>query len=163
VSLDGQFIDPARRWHGTIAASLHISHRVTGQAAGSGHFREDTMRLRLPPLLALGLAAGLASGTASAQGGPFDNETTAELARLCASPVATERDFCFGFMLGAGQFYTEMLRAEVIQPLACPDPVPTIDAMRAAFVDWVAANPEAGESRAVDGMMQAAANIWPCN
>ena len=121
------------------------------------------MRLRLLPVLALGLAVPLASGTAIAQNGPFDNETTAELARLCASPVATERDFCFGFILGAGQFYTEMLRADVIQPLACPDPVPTIEEMRLGFIDWVSANPEAGETRAVDGMMQAAAEAWPCN
>jgi hypothetical protein len=121
------------------------------------------MRLRLLPLLALGFAGSLASGAVMAQNGPFDNETTAELARLCASPVPTERDFCFGFMLGAGQFYTEMLRADVIRPLACPDPVPTIEEMRLGFIDWVAANPEAGETRAVDGMMQAAADAWPCN
>lgn len=121
------------------------------------------MRLRHLPLLALGLAASLASGAAMAQNGPFDNETTAELARLCASTVATERDFCFAFMLGAGQFYTEMLRAAVIQPLACPDPVPTIEEMRLGFIDWASTHPEAGETRAVDGMMQAAAEAWPCN
>lgn len=121
------------------------------------------MRLRLLPLPVLGLAGWLVSGAAIAQNGPFDNETTAELARLCASPVATERDFCFGFMLGAGQFYTEMLRAGVMRPLACPDPVPTIEAMRLGFIDWAAAHPEAGETRAVDGLLQAAAEAWPCN
>ncbi len=121
------------------------------------------MRFRVLPLAALGLAGGLAGSVAMAQDGPFDNETTAELGRLCASPSLTDRDFCFGFLLGAGQFYTEMLRAEVIQPLACPDPVPTIDELRMAFVEWAAANPEAGETRAVDGMMRAAAETWPCS
>ena len=121
------------------------------------------MRRRFLPLLAVGLAGALASGAANAEDGPFDQETTAELARLCASTVATERDFCFGFMLGAGQFYTEMLRADVIRPLACPDPVPTIEAMRLGFIDWAGANPEAGDTRAVDGLMQAAAEAWPCN
>jgi hypothetical protein len=78
--------------------------------------------------------------------------------------VPTDSHFCYGFMIGAGQMYTEILRAELIQPLACPDPAPTHrrDA-NVAFIDWVAANPEAGETRAVDGMMQAAADIWPCN
>lgn len=121
------------------------------------------MRFRLLALVAIGLAGGASGSAAVAQNGPFDQETTAELARLCASPAATDRDFCFGFMLGAGQFYTEMLRAEVIRPLACPDPVPTIEAMRQGFIDWVAANPEAGETRAVDGMMRAAAETWPCS
>ena len=121
------------------------------------------MRLRLLALLALGLAAGSAGGPAMAQGSPFDKETTAELGRLCASTVATERDFCFGFMLGVGQFYTEMLRADVIRPLACPDPVPTIEEMRVSFIDWVDANPDAGETRAVDGLLQAAAEAWPCS
>ena len=121
------------------------------------------MRLRALPFLALGLAGALASAAGAAENGPFDQETTAELARLCASTAATDRDFCFGFMLGAGQFYTEMLRAEVIRPLACPDPAPTIEEMRVGFVDWVAANPDAGDKRAVDGMMRAAAEIWPCN
>jgi len=121
------------------------------------------MRLRFLPVLVFSLAGALASGPAMAQNGPFDDETTAELARLCASPAASDRDFCFGFMLGAGQFYSEMLRAEVIRPLACPDPVPTIEEMRVGFIDWVAANPEAGDSRAVDGMMRAAAETWPCD
>lgn len=125
------------------------------------------MRLRLLPLAALGLALGLtsalASGAAMAQGGPFDDETTGELARLCASPAPTERHFCFGFMLGAGQFYSEMLRAEAIQPFACPDPVPTIEEMRLGFIDWVGANPEVAETRAVDGLLRAAAETWPCD
>ena len=120
------------------------------------------MRLRFLPISAVMLVGIVASGAAMAQNGPFDQETTAELARLCASPVASERDFCFGFMLGVGQFYTEMLRAEVIRPLACPDPVPTIEAMRVGFIEWAAANPEAADSRAVDGMMRAAAETWPC-
>lgn len=108
------------------------------------------------------VAIGLASAGAAAQDGPFDKETTAELASICASAAPTDSHFCYGFMLGAGQFYTEILRAELIRPMACPDPVPTIAEMRLAFIDWVAANPEAGGTRAVDGMMQAAAETWPC-
>jgi hypothetical protein len=112
----------------------------------------------------LGLVAvGLANGSAVAQDGPFDRETTAELASICASNVPTDSHFCYGFIIGAGQFYTEILRAQLIQPLACPDPAPTLVEMRTAFIDWAAANPEAGETRAIDGMMQAAAEVWPCN
>jgi hypothetical protein len=117
------------------------------------------MRLGLLGLVAVGLA----SAGAAAQDGPFDKETTAELASICASAEPTDSHFCYGFMLGAGQFYTEILRAELIQPMACPDPAPTIAEMRVAFIDWVAANPEAGETRAIDGMMQAAAETWPCS
>jgi len=42
-------------------------------------------------------------------------------------------------------------------------PVPTIDEMRVSFIEWAAANPEATDTRAVDGMMRAAAEIWPCD
>lgn len=121
------------------------------------------MRRRFLPVSALALAGSLAGGAALAENGPFADETTAELARLCSSPTVTERDFCFGFILGASQFYAEMLRADVIQPLACPDPEPTIDELRQRFVDWAAANPEAAETQAVDGMMRAAAETWPCD
>ena len=109
------------------------------------------------------VAACLASAGAAAEDGPFDRDTTGELATICASATATDSHFCYGFMIGAGQLYTEMLRAELIQPLACPDPAPTIAEMRTSFIDWVAANPAAGETRAVDGLLQAAAEIWPCN
>lgn len=109
------------------------------------------------------VAVGLASAGAAAQDGPFDRETTAELAAICASAEATDSHFCYGFIIGAGQLYTEILRAELMQPLACPDPAPTLVEMRTAFIDWVAANPEAGGTRAIDGMMQAAAETWPCS
>ena len=110
-----------------------------------------------------GLVAACLASTGAAADGPFDKETTSELATICASATATDSHFCYGFMIGAGQMYTEMLRAELIQPFACPDPAPSIAEMRVTFIDWVAANPDAGETRAVDGMMQAAAETWPCN
>lgn len=106
--------------------------------------------------------AGLVAATANAEDEPFDQETTAELAAICASPGEAERHFCFGFIIGAGQFYTEMLRAELISALACPDPVPSIDQMRASFVAWAGANPQHGATRAIDGLIQAAAETWPC-
>jgi hypothetical protein len=92
----------------------------------------------------------------------FDNETTSELRTICASSDATDRHFCFGFLTGAVLFYREMLRAEVLEPLACPEPEPTLDGFRQNFVDWATANPEFGETRAVDGLVQATAATWPC-
>jgi hypothetical protein len=92
----------------------------------------------------------------------FDNETTSELRVICDSTFATDRHFCFGFLTGAVLFYREMLRADVLEPLACPDPAPTLDAFRQNFVDWATANPQFGETRAVDGLVQATAATWPC-
>lgn len=89
--------------------------------------------------------------------------TTSDLGATCASDDAADRHFCFGFILGAGQLYTELVRADTIPELACPETPPTLDELRSTFVVWTAANPSLGSTRAIDGLIQAAAEAWPCD
>lgn len=117
------------------------------------------------------IAAGLclAAGAASAQDLPtamFDIETAGDLAEICA-PEATggETDaatFCYGYIVGAGQLYAEVIRAESIRPIACPETVPTLEEIRANYLEWAGANPQFSGERAIDGLMRSAAATWPC-
>ncbi|HRY25289.1 MAG: hypothetical protein H6852_06510 [Geminicoccaceae bacterium] len=107
--------------------------------------------------------AALLAAAASAEASPFERQTTGELQAICASPAELDQHFCIGFILGAGQLYAEMLRIEAIEPLACPEPEPTLTVLRDTFVGWAGAHPEEADTRAIDGMMQAAAETWPCN
>lgn len=107
--------------------------------------------------------AVLLAAATNAEASPFDRQTTGELRAICASANALDQHFCIGFILGAGQLYTEMLRIEAIEPLACPEPEPSLAVLRDTFVSWAGAHPEHAEARAIDGMMQAAAETWPCD
>ena len=107
--------------------------------------------------------AALLAAATSAEASPFERQTTGELHVICASPNELDQHFCVGFILGAGQLYEEMLRIEALEPLACPEPAPSLAVLRDTFVSWAGANPEHAETRAIDGMMQAAAETWPCS
>ena len=107
--------------------------------------------------------AVLLAAATNAEASPFDRQTTGELQAICASADALDQHFCIGFILGAGQLYQEMLRIEAIEPYACPEPAPSLTVLRDTFVSWAGANPEHAETRAIDGMVQAAAETWPCD
>ena len=105
---------------------------------------------------ALALAAASVAAPAAAI------ETTADLRAACAADDVATRNLCFGYIKGAGQLYIELIRANVIPQIACADPVPTFETIRVSVVEWIDANPEHATDRAIDGLMQAAAEIWPC-
>ena len=121
---------------------------------------EAAMRTRLTGPAA-GLACMLAAVAAKADDA-ITGQTTADLRAACIATGDAERHLCYGFIMGAGQLYAELVRAEVIPELVCPDPVPNLDTIRTAFVDWADARPERGGTRAIDGLMEAAATAWPC-
>ena len=108
-----------------------------------------------------------ASGVASAQTAapPL---STATLANLCsvaaADPETTEAlGFCRGFLVGAWQYHVEITRPGGRPPIFClPTSAPTMEAAQASFVAWVAANPQYGNDKALDGLMRWAATTYPC-
>lgn len=116
-------------------------------------------RVTVATVVALGLV-GLTTAPAAPQ---TQSMSAGELAARCSSVTAEDRQLCFGFILGAGQLYGELVRAEAIEPMACADPAPTIEAIAAVFVEWVESHPADASARAIDGMMQAAAASWPCD
>jgi len=123
-------------------------------------------------LAATAIAAFSLAGTAQAQtAAPLPEtiavETTKDLAETCqvveGAPGATEAlNFCYGYIIGAGQFYLAVVAAKKIDPIACAKPVPSIDAIRANFISWASANPQYAGEKALDGLWRSAAAKWPC-
>ena len=117
---------------------------------------------------ALGLAGPALAGAARAQElEDFKARDTGSLARLCAtaesSPLYAEaRQYCYGFISGAGAMYRVALAAGDTHPIACPKSEPTVEQIRQTFVAWAAQHPEAAPEAAIDGLFRAAAAAWPC-
>jgi hypothetical protein len=97
----------------------------------------------------------------------FRGGRTADLAALCGAgpqdPMHTAAlNWCHGFMVGAGQYHRSS-RGGTGQELFClPNPEPTLEQARLAFVAWAAKHPEHAGERAVDGLTRFATETWPC-
>ncbi|TCZ66635.1 Rap1a/Tai family immunity protein [Roseicella aquatilis] len=99
----------------------------------------------------------------------FRGGTTADLATLCGS---TRQDrlhtaavnWCHGFLVGSGQYHRSVSGSGApMRELFClPDPSPTLEQAREAFVAWAAAHPQHGSERAVDGLTRFAVETYPC-
>lgn len=106
-----------------------------------------------------------ASAAAPAAAGPV---TTGNLASLCAASLSEEvghvsQAFCRGFIIGAGQYHTEISRPGGRAAVFClPAPTPSLEAAQASFVAWAAANPQYAGDLAVDGVLRWAAATYPC-
>jgi hypothetical protein len=96
-------------------------------------------------------------------------DTTADLARLCGAKPGTAHyaeavQMCQGYILGVHHFH-EALAAELDNDIYCDELAPqrpTRDEVMASFTAWVAATPGAGETEALDGLLQWAAQAFPC-
>ena len=95
-------------------------------------------------------------------------DTTADLARLCGAapesplyPAAIH--LCQGYILGVHHFH-EALAAGLQEDIYCVDPTAerSRNEVMAQFAAWAAENPQAGESEALDGLLQWAAVAFPC-
>ena len=94
---------------------------------------------------------------------------TSDLAALCA---ASPQDalgqvalgYCQGFVVGVGQYHRSLTAEGGGQrPVFClPDPSPTFDQARLAFVAWARNNPQYGTEPAVDGLMRFAQATYRC-
>lgn len=119
------------------------------------------MRCRaLIAVVALGLpmAPALAADTSPSM------QTFGQFVELCSQSGDTVTvAFCNGYVLGNGQLYLALRNAGAVKSWACADPVPTLDEIRAKLVEWGKAHPEQAGIGTVDGVWQAAAEIWPCS
>ncbi len=99
---------------------------------------------------------------------PAGPVTTGNLASLCAASLSEEvghvsQAFCRGFIVGTGQYHTEISAPGGRTPIFClPTPTPSLEAAQASFVAWSAANPQYASELAVDGLLRWAAATYPC-
>ncbi len=119
--------------------------------------------------LAVGLA--LVAGTAMADVKPetFKAETVASMYRLCSADETTTAGkyavgFCYGWIEGVGQFYEELLidKRFNLKATVCTDPDLTREEVRETFVNWADANPDSGSRPALDGIVRAMKENYPC-
>ena len=122
---------------------------------------------------AAGLAALLAAAPAAAQQtlteADFRSGTAGDMADLCGAAPSDPMygagvGWCHGFMLAVGQYHASIAaRRTAGHPLFClPDPSPTFDQLRTAFVAYVRGNPQVQNERAVDGFVRFAVATYPC-
>ncbi len=105
--------------------------------------------------LAVAGPAGLAQ-----EGGPTVR-TTSDLAAFCSMD---DRDFCFGYINGAGQFYQALVTDDRIEmdPFVCPGREVSEREAVQIFLDWYGSHQEAGEQPAIDGLFRAWVAAFPC-
>ena len=115
-------------------------------------------------LLMTALASlALAGSVQAAELQRFRIEDTGGLADLCAkSDDVQARQFCNGFIVGAGTMYREVVRAGGMKPVACVDKEPTLEDARLAFVGFMDKNKAVRDEPAIDGFFRAMSAKWPC-
>ncbi len=134
-----------------------------GRQAGT---RASAMR-RL--VTAMALTGALATPAFAVDEEVFLIDTTADLARLCgAQPgadfYAQAVQMCQGYMMGVHHFH-EALALELDNDIYCDELAPTRptrNEIMESFTAWVAATPGVGETEALDGLLQWAAQTFPC-
>ena len=111
-------------------------------------------------------AAGiLLAGTGAAEAAEptkFELTTFGDLVDVCSDQDELAAQFCRGWITGTGQLYYELAAASVVPPLACADPIPSLDRIRQAIVAFAATNPASRNEKATDGFWHASSVIWPC-
>ena len=120
--------------------------------------------------LATALALWVGGAQAQTAAAPEVGVTTGTLAGLCAAGAGTAEGSagaagaCRGFIVGAGQYHSEMAVARGSRgPAFClPTPSPSLEAAGASFAAWAQANPQFAGEKAVVGLMRWATATYPC-
>ena len=115
-------------------------------------------------------AFGIALGVGPARAQELEDFTVKDagsLADLCSTGESSAlypeaRQHCYGFIGGAAALYRELIAAERLPRLVCPQGQPTAEEAREAFVAWIGRNPGARSEKAIDGLFRAASTKWPC-
>ena len=126
------------------------------------------MRATLSLAAAL-LVAGNA-GAAELARADFEGETVGSIVKLCTASEDTDVGkyaigFCYGWIEGLDQFYDALLADERfnVQPVACPGTELSREETRDAFVRWAKEDPAKMKMPALEGMIRAAKETFPCN
>ena len=117
--------------------------------------------------VAAGAACALASSVLAAEVSNFNLGTTRDLIALCSDwsddPLYAEAmQFCYGYMAGVAQLHRALVRADNIEPIACPQHEVTREELVRIFLDWAHANPGAMDELPAESVKRAAAAAWPC-
>jgi hypothetical protein len=124
-------------------------------------------RLRTWPLAGLLLLPAPAAAQEDAIVESFELKDTAALVTACTVPedsplYQSAKGFCLGFMTGAMHLYRAAAASPNVKNFVCPERVVSRAEMRTVFLDWAAAHPEHMSEPAIDGLVRAAVDKFPC-
>jgi Rap1a immunity proteins len=110
------------------------------------------------------------AGAAGLEKADFKGETVGSIVKLCTASEDTNAGkyaigFCYGWLEGLEQFYDALLADErfAVKPVACPATELTRAETRDAFVSWAKADPARMNMPALEGILSAAKETYPCN
>jgi hypothetical protein len=99
--------------------------------------------------------------------GRFELNNANDLAVVCSlseehPDYTTAHAFCIGYMTGAINYYRAIADSPGMESFICNDrPIPRTELVT-AFLNWSAAHPQLDPAPAVENVMRAAAQKWPC-
>jgi hypothetical protein len=118
-------------------------------------------------LAAAALLAGMTDGWA-ATAENFIVKTTSDLVALCETEPSQPNyvaaiHFCEGFGVGAYQYYLALAARDPAARYVCtPDPPPTRDNVKTAFVAWAKSNPSVMSDAPVNSLFRYLGQTYPC-
>lgn len=97
----------------------------------------------------------------------FELRTAGDLRLLCTRKrsephFAEARSFCLGFIEGGAQFHDAITQMDTVKQMVCRDNTVTLDQVADTFVAFVEANPQYMNDGAMDTLVRAASQKWPC-
>lgn len=121
--------------------------------------------------LAMAVSVGIAA-QATAQSpdeflDAFNMRTADDLLRLCdrqpSEPhYAEARGFCLGFIEGGGHFHDKISQVPEVEPMVCANDATTLNDVVLVYLEFAKANPDHMNKNAMDVLIEAAAQKWPC-
>ncbi len=118
------------------------------------------------------ISAALAAAPLLASATSLDNEaftvrSTQDLVNLCSAKQGDAlypdaNMFCIGYIAGAAHYHRELTKGPMIKPIVCPSEGVTRSEAVAIFLDWAKRNPASMGLPAVEGLLRAGAEKFPC-
>jgi hypothetical protein len=140
--------------------------------SGGNAYHTENWGNKMRAILSLA-AALLVAGNASATElvrADFEGETVASIVKLCTASEDTDAGkyaigFCYGWIEGLEQFYDALLVDERfnVKPVACPVAKLSREETRDFFVRWAGTDSEKMKMLALDGIILASKETYPCN
>ena len=119
--------------------------------------------------LGLLLAFTLWPGLSAAQVNPdaFEVDTTGQLLQACtwseSDPLHVRMvTFCLGYVSSAIQYDTAVNDGDRSRMITWPPTTATLSEAALTFISWAKKNPKLHDQLAVEGVMQAVGQRWPC-
>ena len=149
-----------------MADCVAIERGFDAAVGSEGYGRMGHMvRMALGLLLALSLWAGLSAAQVNPDA--FEVDTTGQLLEACtwseSDPLHVRMvTFCLGYVSSAIQYDTAINDGDPSQMITCPPASATLSEATLTFISWAKKNPKLHDQLAVEGVMQAVGQRWPC-